>query len=72
MSVETTFLNIERITINPVETFQGLGLSRTRFFTQRIVIQLKGGNEHTLTLFLPADQPALAFGELVTHEQVTA
>lgn len=72
MSTETSFLNIEHITINPVQTSLCFGSSSTRFFTQRIVIQLKGGNEHGLTLFLPAGQPALTLGELVTHEQVSA
>jgi hypothetical protein len=72
MSIETTFLNIESITINPVQTFLCFESSSIRFFTQRIVIQLKGGSQHSLTLFLPTGQPALAFGDLVTLEQVAA
>lgn len=72
MSVETTFLNVKSITIGPVQTFVCFESSRTRFFTQRVVIRSGDGSEHALTFFLPAGQPALALGELVTHEQVTA
>ncbi|PFH10975.1 hypothetical protein BCF11_3413 [Collimonas sp. PA-H2] len=72
MSVETTFLNVKSITISPVQTFLCFESSSTRFFTQRVMIRFSDGSEHGLTLFLPAGQPALALGELVTHEQVTA
>ena len=72
MSADTTFLNVERITVNPVQTFLCVGSSSTRFFTQRVVIHSRDGSEHSLTLFLPAGQPALALGELVTLEQVSA
>jgi hypothetical protein len=72
MSVETSFLDVERITINPVKTSLCFGSSRSKFSTQRVVIHFKDGGEHALTFFFHAGQKSLALGDLVTNEQVTA
>jgi hypothetical protein len=72
MSVEISFLNIESIIVNPVQTSHCLGLSDAKILTQRLVIRFKDGDEHALTLFLPAGQPALALVDLITSEQVSA
>jgi hypothetical protein len=72
MSVETSFLDIERIAINPIQTSLCFGSSRSKFSTQRVVIHFKDGGEHALTFFLHAGQKALALGDVIANEQVTA
>jgi hypothetical protein len=71
MSADTTFLNVERITVNPVETRLHFQSASRLFSVQRLVVHFKDGGEHALTLFLNPGQNALALGDVVTHE-VTA
>ena len=73
MSAETSFLNVERITINPVQTSRCFNASDSIFSTQRLVIHCADGGQHALTFyFFQAGQNALALGEVVTNDKVSA
>lgn len=72
MSADTTFLNVERITVNPVQTCLHFQSASRLFSMQRIVVHFKDGGEHALTFFLHPGQNALALGDVVTNDKVTA
>ncbi|PFH10846.1 hypothetical protein BCF11_3280 [Collimonas sp. PA-H2] len=72
MSTETSFLNVESITISPVQTSLCFGAIDSKFLSQRIVIHFIGGGEHALTFFCPAGQAALTLDDLLKSKQVTA
>lgn len=72
MSVETVFVGIEDILIKPVQTISRLNPRDGLFSTQAIVIYFEDGSKHTLSFHLKNGGNALAMGEVVTSEQVSA
>ena len=71
MSADTTFLNVERITVNPVQTCACFQSADGLFSMQRLVVHFKDGGQHDLLFFLRPGQNALALGDVVTNAQVT-
>jgi len=72
MSTETSFLNVESITVGPMQTSLCFGSPDSEFLSQRIVIHFIGGGQHALTFFCPAGQSASTFDDLMKSETVTA
>jgi hypothetical protein len=72
MSIETSFVNIKSIVVGPPKTVRHEDPAIGLYTTQRLSIELEGGGKYTQVLFLEPGMHALAVGELVIHEQVTA
>jgi len=72
MSTETTFINIKSLTVRPLKISLHEDPAIGTYSTQRLIIELEDGGQHHLVLFLEAGMNALAVGEVVTNEQVTA
>ncbi len=72
MSTETSFLNIDRITIGPVQTSLCYQADGSQFTTRRILVHCKDGSQHGLTFFSQGDQIAAALAELVDSAKVPA
>ncbi|WP_211461806.1 hypothetical protein [Collimonas silvisoli] len=72
MSAETVFINIKNIAIKPLKTVRHEDSAIGVYSTQRLVVHLDDGGKHELVFFLEAGMNALAVGDVVTNEQVTA
>ena len=72
MSISTNFVNIKSIVVGPPTTVQHENPDIGLYTTQRLVVALEDGGRHHLVFFLETGMNALAVGEVVTNEQVTA
>ena len=72
MSTETSFLNIDHITIGPAQTSLCYQADGSQFTIRRLVVHCKDGIQHGLTFFSEGDQIAAALGELVASAKVFA
>jgi hypothetical protein len=72
MSTNAYFDRLKKITVQPVTTRRHADPVIGIFSVQHIVFHFDDGSKHELTLSLDAGVHALALGELVTHEEVSA
>ncbi|WP_211474652.1 hypothetical protein [Collimonas humicola] len=72
MSTETSFLNIDHITIGQVQTTLCYQAPGSQFTTRRLDIHFKDGSRHGLTFFSQGDQIAAALEKLVADAKVSA
>ena len=72
MSAETSFLGIKDVLIKPVQTIRHLNPDNGLFSVQAITIYFDDGSRHDMTFHFKAGQHALAVGDVVTHDEVTA
>lgn len=72
MAAESTLTNLKRITVKPVVARRHSDPAWGIYSTQEINFHFHDGSQYALRLHLNTGLNALAVGELITNEEVTA
>ncbi|AMP05978.1 hypothetical protein [Collimonas pratensis] len=72
MPTQSTFTDLKKITVKPVAVRLHPDPDHGMYSTQTVVFHFGDGSQHEIRLHLNAGLNALAIGELVTNQEVTA
>ncbi len=72
MSTQSTFTDLKKITVGPLAARLHPDPDHGIYSIQTIVFHFSDGSQHEFRLHLNAGLNALAMGELVTNQEVTA